>query len=377
MHTNNTNSNYNIRRLPDGAVPQTHNVLNKLISFCTGRCKDEPSAKRILTDLTRLSSERWTSVTLAIFQEDLGVWSSTKRTTSPTLMLFLMVFHLERDIDNWTISRFHLDQKRSIKNWTLFHWRRAYKSTFTDSGCICGLWITLDFMVNKWFGVRGSSDCGSAEFSTLNGLLLTTAAVSAMMVSNPSSSRRDPCSTSMPSMTRRETPIILSQRPPLWLEAGGVNSISQPIRNNSPLAPTKFVPWSHLNCLTGPLRATNLRNELRKLSVEREYTTSRWTARLTKQVNMTPYLLTSLRPHLTRKGPKRSVPQSKNGGPGDSLSAGKSDIFCSHGLPRRREQTTQEWMRRFTNLCSPRIQKPWLRISAHVSPRPWWWTCWW
>ena len=51
MHTNNTNSNYNIRRLPDGAVPQTHNVLNKWISFCTGRCKDEPSAKRILTDL--------------------------------------------------------------------------------------------------------------------------------------------------------------------------------------------------------------------------------------------------------------------------------------------------------------------------------------
>ena len=40
-----------------------------------------------------------------------------------------MVFHLERDIDNWTISRFHLDQKRSIKNWTLFHWRRALSSS--------------------------------------------------------------------------------------------------------------------------------------------------------------------------------------------------------------------------------------------------------
>ena len=100
------------------------------------------------------------------------------------------------------------------------------------------------------------------------------------------------------------------------------------------------------------------------------------TAWLTKQVNMTPYLLTSLLRHLIRKGPKRSLPQNKNDGPGDNLSAGKSDIFCSHSWPRRWEQTTQEWMRRFTNLCNPRIPKPWLQISAHVRPRPWWRTCW-
>ena len=84
----------------------------------------------------------------------------------------------------------------------------------------------------------------------------------------------------MPQMTCRETQIILSQRPPLWLEAGGLNLISQPIRSSWPLAQTKLVPWSHLSCLIGPLKATNLWNELRKLSVESEWTTSIWTEQL-------------------------------------------------------------------------------------------------
>ena len=139
-------------------ITYTHLHHTKLIAItmqgasrwgCTPNSQCKPSTKRILTDLTRPSSERWTPMTIAIFQANLGVWSSTDRTTSPTLTLFLLVFHLKHAIKNWTISCFRLVQKRTINNWTLYHWRRAYKSTFTGYGFIWGLSINFNFMGNK------------------------------------------------------------------------------------------------------------------------------------------------------------------------------------------------------------------------------------
>ena len=123
--------------------------------------------------------------------------------------------------------------------------------------------------------------------------------------------------------------------------------------------------------------ASNLRKAVIKLSLVKEYTTSRCTARLTKQVKITPYLLSWWRPDLMKKWPNRSHPQNTNGGPGESLSIGRSAIFCSQGWPHKREQVTHEWISFLTSFCSLNTQYPWLLISEQVIPRPWWLTFWW
>ena len=170
------------------------------------------------------------------------------------------------------------------------------------------------------------------------------------MVNNLPSSRWEPCSINGPSKTHRKTPMFHFQAPPLWLEAGGLNSISQPTSNRSPLR-NKLRSWKWMNDSVNS--STDQTGNHYAISLE--FSPSAFDNRRTKM----------------------SLPRNNSRGSGDSMFAGKSDIFCSHGWPRRREPTTQEWMRDFTNLCNPRIQKPWLQISAYNRPRPWWWTCWW
>lgn len=59
-------------------------------------------------------------------------------------------------------------------------------------------------------------------------------------------------------------------------------------------APTKFVPWSHLNCLTGPRRFKNRLRALIKDDVFRELTVSKCALLFAWQVNRTPYRFTGL-----------------------------------------------------------------------------------
>ena len=104
----------------------------------------------------------------------------------------------------------------------------------------------------------------------------------------------------------------------------------------SPLV--KLVPLSDLISLTWPLLAINRLNAIKKKeSVSKMYATSMRTARTAKQVKMTPYLFTRLRPRRTWKG--QSIPTDVKGGrSGVWRSTGRSAIFCSQTGPWRRRR---------------------------------------
>ena len=129
-------------------------LLVTKISFCIGRVRIDLSARISLTDLTKPSEDRLTSIILASFQCDLWHCSSTIKTMSSTFKFSLMMFHLTRDWSLCTISFLQRVQNKSIKYWALRHRRKAYKSSRLDdwTGCV----KTLDFMVSKWLGVSGS-----------------------------------------------------------------------------------------------------------------------------------------------------------------------------------------------------------------------------
>ena len=135
-------------------------------------------------------------------------------------------------------------------------------------------------------------------------------------VRNDSSSRRL-------ERTFRMVRICLSHTPPMWLAMGGLKIQSVPSLSSlswiwswsiscmawlsSLCAPMKFVPLSHLISLTGPQRAMKRRSAWIKETVSSEHAVSMCTALLTRQVKRDPYLFTSLRPSLTRNGPKLVV----------------------------------------------------------------------
>lgn len=67
-----------------------------------------------------------------------------------------------------------------------------------------------------------------------------------------------------------------------------------------------------------------------------------WTARLARQVNMTPYLFTDDLPHFTLNGSNRSTPLLvKGGSSGTALFLGKSAIICVPAAPCCLRQVVQ------------------------------------
>lgn len=95
-----------------------------------------------------------------------------------------------------------------------------------------------------------------------------------------------------------------------------------------------LVPRSDLRTLEGPRMAKNLLKALIKLEVDMDSITSICTARVPRHVNNTAHRLFSavpppVRHDTTLHGPKTSRPTLVNGGSMESLSSGKSDIFCS------------------------------------------------
>ena len=93
------------------------------------------------------------------------------------------------------------------------------------------------------------------------------------------------------------------------------------------------IVWSDLFNLA-PSRYKSSLCHQKKESVSKMCATSMRTARTAKQVNMTPYLFTRLRPRRTWKG--QSIPTDVKGGrSGVWRSTGRSAIFCSQTGPWR------------------------------------------
>ena len=102
--------------------------------------------------------------------------------------------------------------------------------------------------------------------------------------------------------------------------------------------PTKFVPWSHLNSRTLPLRLMNRLSALINASVSIEFKVSKCTARELRQVKISPQRFSSFRPSLMYQGPKTSIPEYVKGAAGVIRSAGRFAIFWTWVGPRSLRQ---------------------------------------
>ena len=243
------------------------------------------------------------------------------------------------------------------KSCTRLHRFLQYMSSFWNSPG--GGITTLDFNASNCIGHNGTGLWTSDKDSDVMGLVLTIASTSARNVWSDSSFRLVPCIFSSATKIECVGLIWHSHIPPIFLAVGGflfhwihwppcssMNSliflwfISENALFSSALAPTKFVPLLVLMTQTLPLLDTNLQSACMKASVDSEFVDSIWIALLERQVKRHPYLFISLRPSFTKMGPNMSIPQYVNGGSWESLSLGKSAIFCWHILPLRCLQMT-------------------------------------
>ena len=95
-----------------------------------------------------------------------------------------------------------------------FYLFRRYTSAFWK---LPGGGITiLDFIVSKWFGVRGSKSSGSLD-GTVRGRLLMIHSTSVGRVLKDSSWRARPCSRNTADKMERTERICLSHIPPMWV----------------------------------------------------------------------------------------------------------------------------------------------------------------
>ena len=93
------------------------------------------------------------------------------------------------------------------------------------------------------------------------------------------------------------------------------------------LSPTKFVPGSHLNSRTLPLRLMNHLSALINASVSIEFKVSKCIAREKRQLKFRTQRLSSFRPSLMCQGPKTSIPEYVKGAAGVISSSGRFAIF--------------------------------------------------
>lgn len=115
-------------------------------------------------------------------------------------------------------------------------------------------------------------------------------------------------------------------------------------------------------------------------TVSRQAASSKWRARIAKQVKMTPYLFTVILPRLTSKGLTLSTPVLVKGGSSAiTLFCGRSDIFCCPEAPCSRRHRKQLDRTLLIVALALRIQyfrcnldKTWLRS---LLPKSWWISC--
>ena len=99
------------------------------------------------------------------------------------------------------------------------------------------------------------------------------------------------------------------------------------------LSPTKFVPWSHLNSRTLPLRLMSRLSALINASVSIEFKTSKCIAREQRQVKIRTQRLSSFQPSLMCQGPKTSIPEYVKGAAGVISSSWRFAIFWTWAGP--------------------------------------------
>ena len=211
---------------------------------------------------------------------------------------------------------------------------------------------------DRWLGVRASRSRGSSD-TLVMGRPFTTDSTSHIRVRRSSSS--NPFFFIIAFITFLTVLIHLSHTPPWCEPVGGlkVHLISCCSRNSwtccwfqaltacrsffSPL--TKLPPLSERISYGCPLLAMKRLKALMKDSVSKEWTTSMWTARTTRYVKSTPYILTLLLPRRASNGPKQSTPTWVKGGlEGVILSSGRLAIFCCGAAAWRRLQSRQVLM---------------------------------
>jgi len=276
-----------------------------LVFDCTSTCRTKP-----------LESGK-TCVIRPMSQEFLGAFSSTIRTMSPVAKFLLFLFHFCLIWSSGRYSLVHRFQNKLAMYWIwrhlLFPWQSlGLKTPGGRNG--------FDLSSKRWFGVRGSKSPGSLE-TVVMGRSFMIASTSQKSVASPSSSSFCSCVRAL--RMRLTVLICLSQIPPWWEPAGGLNiQFISSLRSlfwicvwfnsciasfSSRSALTKLVPLSDLMTLTGPLLAMNLLMALMQESELRLCASSRWTALMFRQVKITPYLLTVALLCFNSNGPKKST----------------------------------------------------------------------
>ena len=145
--------------------------------------------------------------------------SSFRNTASPTWKFFLLIFHFCCAWRLWRNSFRQRDQNSPAICCTHLHRLREYRSGLlnTPRGGI----ITSFFMVRRLLGDNGISLLMSLRDSTVRGLELMTASVSATSVLNPLSLRLWPWVFSKAARIPLALPILCSQTPPICEAQGG------------------------------------------------------------------------------------------------------------------------------------------------------------
>ena len=163
-----------------------------------------------------------------------GMFLSATKTKSPTLKLGLGHNHFCR---SWSVGKYsfvHLHQNSFARRWTCFHLALNLSNFSNTSGQTDG------FLRNRriWFGVSASKSCGSLDTEVI-GLSFKIFSTSTKNVRKASSLRtRSPMNEGKILLIE---PLSLSQTPPRWLTAGGLNFYSIPV-----LVKVAWIfSWSH------------------------------------------------------------------------------------------------------------------------------------
>ena len=152
----------------------------------------------------------------------------------------------------------------------------------------------------------------------------------------------------------------------LWL----LGFYSKHASHNSFSAPTKLVPLSDQSVLMFPHLAMKRLKACISESASNELVTSMWAALLAIQVNNAPHLVSSDLLSFILNGQNITTPQWVNGGSLETLSFGKSNIFCSPNLPLSLRHTTNLCIKLLMAELALTIQKPHCLNSFNVRPLP-------
>ena len=270
------------------------------------------------------SDPGYTSIKRAILFSFRRTDSSISDTKFPTFSTrSSSVAHLDLTFHSGRYSFAHLLQIIWFYAWDTLYILR--QSTYLTASRIKGSAIT-GRPNREWFGVNASRS-SRLSLTGVNGLAFNVCSTKhIVVVSSDNVSCRFPRIANIAFLQLRTS---LSQIPPKCGAPGGLNFLMSwpPARRshiasrshslkhslNSRAAPTKFVPLSLMIVCGFPRLAMNLVIAIMHASVSSPFTTSMWTALVTKHVNRQHRYLTGLRRTVIPNEPKYSIPALLNG----------------------------------------------------------------